>query len=160
MPLGVWPAVFANGCDIKRILAGDECSLSGDRAVFLPSRPVSDIVLGRIEAVQHRFHRWGKKSKISVSLLQWSCRSPEVLCSHCCKFVANSCFPSSKPDISEKVYQVETWGRERLFLSSCSPGNTSRIGGRKLNSARLLMSNGLCLWAECLPTGRRIVRSL
>ena len=29
MPLGVRPAVFANGCDIKRILAGDECALPG-----------------------------------------------------------------------------------------------------------------------------------
>src|SRR5262245_59489667 len=28
---------------------------------------------------------------------------------------------------------------------SCSPGNSSMIGGRKLNTARLLMSRGSCL---------------
>jgi len=35
----------------------------------------------------------------------------------------------------------ENWG----LRASRSAGNSSRIGGRKLNAAKLLMSSGLCL---------------
>jgi hypothetical protein len=47
-------------------------------------------------------------------------------------------------DISEMLTRWKDEG-ENLFLSRRSPGNTRRSGGRKLNRARLLMSNGLCL---------------
>src|SRR5882757_8864269 len=39
------------------------------------------------------------------------------------------------------------------------PGNWSLIGGRKLNAAKLLMSNGSCLYADALTTGRKIRRN-
>src|SRR5882757_7757594 len=43
--------------------------------------------------------------------------------------------------------------------ASRSPGNSSMIGGRKLNAAKLLMSNGSCLYADALTTGRKIRRN-
>jgi len=39
------------------------------------------------------------------------------------------------------------------------PGKWSLIGGRKLNAAKLLMSNGSCLYADSLTTGRKIRRN-
>src|SRR4030095_16079773 len=52
MPLGLCPAASANGCEIKLILAGDECGLAGTELLFYRAALSPTIVLGRIDAVQ------------------------------------------------------------------------------------------------------------
>jgi hypothetical protein len=102
MPLSVWPAVFADGCDIKRILPGDECTLSGTeirfyRTVFCPAT-----VLARIGAGQHPFHRWAEKSKISIVCFSGHVEVVKFYVNRCCKFVSNAVSRVPSPTFQKK----------------------------------------------------------
>src|SRR5882724_5347681 len=49
------------------------------------------------------------------------------------------------PKAIDENYSGNVHCEKRGVRASGSPGNSSLIGGRKLNAARLLMSRGLCL---------------
>jgi hypothetical protein len=107
MPLSVWPAVFANGCDIKRILPGDECPLSGTEMRFYRTVLCPATVLARIGAGQHPFHRWAEKSKISIVCFSGHVEVVKFCMNHCCKFVSNAVSRIPSPRFQKKFTRVE-----------------------------------------------------
>jgi hypothetical protein len=81
-----------------------------DRAAFLPRRPPSDYSLGRIEAVQHRFQPWGKKSKISSVCFSGHVEVAKFCVNRCCKFVANAVSRVPSPTFQKKFTRWKPGG--------------------------------------------------
>jgi hypothetical protein len=106
--------------------------------------------------VQHRFHRWGKKSKITTVCFGGHVEAMKFCDDH----VVNSLltfFPEFQAEHFEKSLPSGNLGaRTRVFVILFA-WKSEHSGGRKLNTAMLFMSNGLCLWAGTLPTGQTIV---
>jgi hypothetical protein len=111
MPLGVGPAVFANRRDVKPISAGDECSLAGTELSFYRAALRPTTVLGRIEALQHRFHRWGKKSKINKVCFGGHVEAMKFCDDHCCELFANGVSRVPSPTFQKKFTTWKLGGR-------------------------------------------------
>src|SRR6266480_4222560 len=63
------------------------------------------------------------------------------------------------PKAGNKNNRGDVHCEKRGVRASRSPGNSSMIGGRKLNAAKLLMSSGSWLEVDSLTTGGKIRRN-
>jgi hypothetical protein len=154
--LSKWPAVLANTRKMEGIASTDERGFLGTDLRFYRAALRPSIVLRRSEAVQHRFHRWSKKSKINKVCFSGHIEVLKVCVDHCCELFANGVSRVPSPTFQKKFATWKLGGREGLFLSSCSPGNTSRSGGRKLNWAGGAMKASQILLRLFEHTGRHL----